>query len=75
MEKEPRLRGWASPFVHPTALFIRDYLLEHGEGYAKEMSKELGIDVIAIDGAEDVVRNADILITATKSTTPIVKGE
>jgi hypothetical protein len=25
-EKAPRLRGWASPFVYPTALFIRDYL-------------------------------------------------
>jgi len=33
-EKTPRLRGWASPFVHPTSLFIRSYLLEHGEGYA-----------------------------------------
>ena len=33
-EKAPRRRGWASPFVYPTALFIRDYLLEHGEGYA-----------------------------------------
>jgi len=41
MEKAPRLRGWASPFVHPTSLFIRDYLLEHGEGYAQEMWREL----------------------------------
>lgn len=45
------------------------------EVYAKEMSRELGIDVIASNGAEEVVRNADILLTATKSTTPIVKGE
>ena len=41
MEKTPRLRGWASPFVHPTSLFIRDYLLEHGEGYAQEMWRKL----------------------------------
>ena len=40
-EKAPRRRGWASPFVYPTALFIRDYLLEHGEGYAQEMWREL----------------------------------
>lgn len=40
-EKAPRLRGWASPFVYPTALFIRDYLLEHGEGYAQEIWREL----------------------------------
>jgi len=40
-EKAPRLRGGASPFVYPTALFIRDYLLQHGEGYAQEMWREL----------------------------------
>jgi ornithine cyclodeaminase/alanine dehydrogenase-like protein (mu-crystallin family) len=45
------------------------------EVFTKEMSRELGIDVIASDGAEEVIRNADILITATKSTTPIVKGD
>lgn len=45
------------------------------EEYAREMSRKLGIDVIACDGAEEVVRNADILTTATMATEPIVKGE
>jgi len=45
------------------------------EKYAREMSKKLGIDVIACDGPEKVVRMADILITSTSSTTPIVMGE
>jgi hypothetical protein len=27
--------------VYPTALFICDYLLEHGEGYAQEIWREL----------------------------------
>jgi len=45
------------------------------EVYAREMSNRLGIDVLACSGAEEVVRNADILITATHATTPIVKGE
>jgi ornithine cyclodeaminase/alanine dehydrogenase-like protein (mu-crystallin family) len=45
------------------------------EKYAKEMGEKLGIDVIASNGAEEVVRNADILITTTLSTTPIVRGE
>jgi len=45
------------------------------EEYAREMSKKLGIDIIACEGAEEVVRNADILITTTFSTTPYVKGE
>ena len=43
--------------------------------YAKDMNEQLGIEVIACDGAEEVVRNADILTTATLSTIPIVKGE
>lgn len=45
------------------------------EEYAREMSRKLGMDVIACDRAEKVVRNADILVTATLATTPIVKGE
>jgi ornithine cyclodeaminase/alanine dehydrogenase-like protein (mu-crystallin family) len=43
--------------------------------YAKEMSKLLGIDVIACDNVEDVVKSSDILITATMSTEPLVKGK
>jgi len=40
-EKPPRLRGWSSPFTTPTSLFIRDYLLKHGEGYVQEIWREL----------------------------------
>ena len=40
-ERAPRLRGWASPYIYPTSLFIRDYLLKHGEGYAQEIWREL----------------------------------
>ena len=43
--------------------------------YAAEMSKKLGIEVIPCDGAEEVVRKADILIAATMATSPIVKGD
>jgi ornithine cyclodeaminase/alanine dehydrogenase-like protein (mu-crystallin family) len=42
--------------------------------YADEMSKELGIDVVACDEPEEVVRKADILVTVTRATAPIVKG-
>lgn len=40
-KKAPRVYGWASPFIHPTSLFIRDYLLRHGEGYPQEIWREL----------------------------------
>lgn len=45
-------RGRASPFAVPTGLFIRDYLLAHGEAYAqeiwralKEKRREMGLKV------------------------------
>lgn len=45
------------------------------EEYAREMSDKLGIDVVAVDRPEKAVRNADVLITATPSTEPIVEAE
>jgi ornithine cyclodeaminase/alanine dehydrogenase-like protein (mu-crystallin family) len=44
--------------------------------YVNEMNKRLGIEFIACNSAEEVVRNAkDVLVTCTKSTKPYVKGE
>jgi len=45
------------------------------EGFASEMGKMLGVDVVAANTPEEAVRNADVLITATYATEPIVKGE
>lgn len=43
--------------------------------FCDEMGTELGIDVLASDNIEQVVRNADILVTATPAMNPIVKAE
>ncbi len=43
--------------------------------FCKEMSAELGIDVLPSGSVEQVVREADILVTATPSRTPLVKAE
>jgi len=43
--------------------------------FASEIEKRLGIDVISSDRIEDVVRKADILVTSTNSTKPIIHGE
>lgn len=43
--------------------------------YAEEMSQQLGIDITPVDSAEKVVKNADILVTATTSPTPVIAGE
>ncbi|MDH5266056.1 MAG: hypothetical protein OEW62_00105 [Candidatus Bathyarchaeota archaeon] len=43
--------------------------------FCEEMSTELGIDVLSSEKIEHVVRNADILVTATPAISPIVKAE
>lgn len=43
--------------------------------YAEEMSKKLGIDVVPVDSVKEAVKNSDIIITATTSSTPVVEGE
>jgi ornithine cyclodeaminase/alanine dehydrogenase len=47
---------------------------ERLDAYAQEMTAYLGASVRAVGSAEDAVRGADILITATSATTPIVKS-
>jgi ornithine cyclodeaminase/alanine dehydrogenase-like protein (mu-crystallin family) len=43
--------------------------------YSEEMSESLGIDIYPSEDPESVVKKADILVTATKSIQPIVKGK
>lgn len=45
------------------------------EAYAKEMSRKLGVDVVPVSSAEDAVRGSEIVVTATMSTSPIIKVE
>jgi N-[(2S)-2-amino-2-carboxyethyl]-L-glutamate dehydrogenase len=43
--------------------------------FAKEMQVELNVSVITASSAEEAIRDSDIVITATMSTFPYVKGE
>ena len=45
------------------------------EKFASEMTARLGLPVIAVATAEEAVRGADILITSTTSTKPVVEGK
>jgi ornithine cyclodeaminase/alanine dehydrogenase-like protein (mu-crystallin family) len=45
------------------------------EKFAREMGENLGIEVVAANTVEDVARTSDILVTVTRATTPIIKGE
>ena len=43
--------------------------------FAGEMSKKLGIDIVSVDSVKEAVKNCDIIITATTSSEPVLKGE
>ena len=45
------------------------------ESFSREMASELGIDIYPTQTVREVVENADILVTATFATSPIVKAE
>lgn len=45
------------------------------EKFASEITARLGLPVIAVATAEEAVRGADILITSTTSTKPVVEGQ
>ncbi len=48
---------------------------EHRKAFAKKMSARLNVDIRGVDSAEEAVRAADIVITATSSLEPVLRGE
>lgn len=59
--------------VKDVRVFSRDP--EHREQFCREMSEYLGLPVEPAASAEEAVRSGEILITATNSREPVVKGE
>ncbi len=53
--------------------FSRDASKRHA--FAERMAKTLGLDVRAAASPEETVRGADIVVTATPSSKPVVRGE
>lgn len=50
-----------------------DVVRERADAYAAEMSARLGMDVRAVDRAEEAVVGADVVVTVTVADEPIVK--
>jgi ornithine cyclodeaminase/alanine dehydrogenase-like protein (mu-crystallin family) len=48
---------------------------ESREAYARSLEKELGIEVRAAASAEACVREANVVVTITKSAVPVLRGE
>jgi ornithine cyclodeaminase/alanine dehydrogenase-like protein (mu-crystallin family) len=47
---------------------------ENREKFAREMSKETGIEVVPVASAEEAVRGSDIVNAATNTVDPVVEG-
>jgi alanine dehydrogenase len=45
------------------------------ERFAKEMSKETGVDIVPVSSAEEAVRGSDIVSAATNTVDPVVEGK
>jgi ornithine cyclodeaminase/alanine dehydrogenase-like protein (mu-crystallin family) len=43
----------------------------HRDSFAKEMKRRLGLNIIAVDSAQEAVGNSDILVCATTSNRPV----
>ena len=54
---------------------VYDRRKERIEKFAEEMRAKLGLDVEAMDTAEDAVKGADVLVTVTPTRAPVVKDE
>ena len=45
------------------------------EAFARQISLDCKVETLAVDSPEEVVRESDVLVTATTSRTPLFKGE
>ena len=48
---------------------------DHRRAFAKKMSGRLSVDVRGVDSAEEAVREADVVVTATSAREPVLRGE
>jgi ornithine cyclodeaminase len=55
--------------------FVYDLKKETANEFKLEIERDLGIDVVIVSSGDDLLRNTDILVAATTSTTPLFSGE
>jgi len=56
-------------------IFAYSHTEKRREEFARKMSEQLSVPVIAASSAEEAVRHADIVVTVTTSKEPVLKGE
>ena len=71
-----RTQTWAACTVRDIKqVFVYDLYKENREKFAEEMTEKLGIEVIPVNSGEEACINADIVLTATTSSKPVIKRE
>jgi ornithine cyclodeaminase/alanine dehydrogenase-like protein (mu-crystallin family) len=58
-----------------TKIKVHSPTRENRERFAKEMTAETGVEVIAVESAEQAVRDSDIVSAATNTVEPVVAGQ
>jgi len=56
-------------------IFVFDVDGKRCEQYVGEMRKRIDVEVVRTDNLEEAVRHSDIVVTATTSSDPIIKGD
>ncbi len=73
---QARTQAWALAAVRPpTEVRVFGRAAERREAFARQLESDLGIPVSPVESAAEVVRNSDLLVTATTSKTPVFAGE
>jgi alanine dehydrogenase len=48
---------------------------DHRESYCREMSDQLGLNILSVDRPQDAIREADIVLCCTNSNVPVIRGD
>jgi ornithine cyclodeaminase/alanine dehydrogenase len=71
-----RTQAWAACTVRNIEkVYVYDIVPELSKKFEKEMTKKLGVQVIASKTGKEAAKNADIILTATTSSKPVIKKE
>jgi ornithine cyclodeaminase/alanine dehydrogenase len=71
-----RTQTWATCSVRDIEkVYVFDLFTESCKLFAKEMTEKLGIPVIAANSGDEATKDADIVLTATTSSKPVLKRE
>lgn len=73
---QARLQAQALQMVRPSQrVLVYSHVPEGTDRCARDMAEVLGCEVVAVRSPEEAVRPADVVITTTPSTTPLVRAE